>query len=136
MDPVVAIHPFLFGQSLIKTFLRLLKGLLFHKTQTLTSTGTTSQEREHFSHQQKHRFGRYAGILHLVPLWFLHFFGLPLCGEDETGAQSRHRAFSDRLLRVPYCVKDVVEEGLHLLKEESGGAHSQLPQDQHLEEEW
>lgn len=31
MDPVVTIHPFLFGQSLIKAFLCLLKGLLLKK---------------------------------------------------------------------------------------------------------
>lgn len=28
VDPVITIHPFFFGQSLIKAFLRLLKGLL------------------------------------------------------------------------------------------------------------
>lgn len=69
----------------------------------------------------------------LVPLRLLHFFGLSLCGEDETGSQRGHGPFSDSLLGVPDCVKDVVKERLHLLKEESGGAHSQLPQHQHLE---
>lgn len=70
----------------------------------------------------------------LVPLWLLHFFGLSLRGEDETGSQRGHGPFSDSLLGVPYRVKDVVKERLHLLKEESGGAHSQLPQHQHLKE--
>lgn len=71
---------------------------------------------------------------YLVPLWFLHFLGLPLCGEDETGSQCRYSSLSDGLLGVPYCVKDVVKEGLHLLKEEGGGTHCQLPQHQYLEE--
>lgn len=69
---------------------------------------------------------------YLVPLWFLHFLGLPLRGEDETGSQCRYSSLSDGLLGVPYCIKDVVKEGLHLLKEEGGGTHSKLPQHQHL----
>lgn len=70
---------------------------------------------------------------YFVPLWFLHFLGLPLCGEDETGSQRRYSPFSDGLLGVPYRIKDVVKEGLHLLKEEGGCTNSQLPQNQHLE---
>lgn len=77
---------------------------------------------------------RYRGGSYLVPLWFLHFFGLPLCGEDETGSQCRYSSFSDGLLGVPHCIKDVVKEGLHLLKEEGGCTHSQFPQHQHLKE--
>ena len=73
-------------------------------------------------------------MLYLVPLWFLHFLGLPLRGEDETGSQGSYSSFSDGLLGIPYRVKDIIKEGLHLLKEESGGAHSQLPQHQHLEQ--
>lgn len=70
---------------------------------------------------------------YLVPLWFLHFLGLPLCGEDETGSQGSYSPFSDGLLGIPYSVKNVIKEGLHLLEEERGCAHSQLPQHQHLE---
>lgn len=70
---------------------------------------------------------------YFVPLWFLHFLGFPLCGEDERGSQCRYCPFSDSLLGVPYCIKDVVKEGLYLLKEEGGCAYSQLPQHQHLE---
>lgn len=69
---------------------------------------------------------------YFVPLWFLHFLGLPLCGEDKTGPQGRDSPFSNGLLGVPYCIKDVIKEGLHLLKEEGGCAHSQLPQHQYL----
>lgn len=76
----------------------------------------------------------HSGMAYFVPLWFLHFLGFPLCGEDETGSQGRHSPFSDSLLGIPHCVKDVIEEGLHLLKEEGGCAHSQLPQNQHLEQ--
>lgn len=72
-------------------------------------------------------------MTYFVPLWLLHFLGLPLSGEDETGSQRRHSPLSDRLLRVPHCVKDVVEKRLHLLEEEGWCTHSQLPQHQHLE---
>lgn len=126
MDPVVTIHSFLLGQSLVKTFLCFLKGLLLMKRQKYTPR---------FSQGFRWVMCTFTGSLPcLVPLWLLHFFGLSLCGEDETGSQRGHGPFSDSLLGVPYCVKDVVKERLHLLKEESGGTHSQLPQHQHLKE--
>lgn len=74
-------------------------------------------------------------MCHLVPLRLLHLFGLPLSGEDETGTQCRHGPLSDGLLGVPHGVEDVVKEWLHLLEEECGRAHSQLPQHQHLQAE-
>lgn len=70
---------------------------------------------------------------YFVPLWFLHFLGLSLRCEDETCSQGRYSPFSDGLLGVPHCIKYVVKEGLHLLKEEGGCADSQLPQHQHLD---
>lgn len=76
----------------------------------------------------------YSYMSYFVPLWFLHFLCLSLSGEDETGSQGRHSTFSDGLLRIPYCVKDVVKERLDLLEEEGGCTHSQLPQHQNLEE--
>lgn len=39
MDPVIAIHSFLLGQSLVKTFLRFLKGLLLKQRQKYTPWG-------------------------------------------------------------------------------------------------
>lgn len=73
-------------------------------------------------------------LSYFVPLWFLHFLGLPLCGEDKTGSQGRYSPFSNSLLGVPYCIKDVIKERLHLLKEEGGCTHSQLPQHQYLKQ--
>lgn len=70
---------------------------------------------------------------HLVPLRFLHFLGLSLCGEDEAGSESGHCSLTDSLLRVPHRVEDVVKERLNLLKEECGGADGQFPQHQHLQ---
>lgn len=69
---------------------------------------------------------------YFVPLRFLHFLGLPLCGENKTGSQGRDSSFSNGLLGVPYCIKDIIKERLHLLKEEGGCTHSQLPQYQDL----
>lgn len=125
MDPVVTIHSFFLGQGLVKTFLRLLKGLLLEKRQKWAPS---------FLHGVRSACTFTGEQPCLVPLRLLHFFGLSLCGQDETGSQRGHGPFSDSLLWVPDCVKNVIEERLDLLKEESGGAHSQLPQHQHLKE--
>ena len=71
-------------------------------------------------------------LSYFVPLWFLHLLGFPLGGENEASPEGSHRALTDGLLGVPNRVEDVVEERLHLLEEEGGRAHGQLPQDEHL----
>lgn len=129
MDPVVPVHSFLFSQSLIKAFLCLLKGLLSQGRETFMLPIT----RTYVFRRQAHDISSDGEeVSYLVPLRFLHLFGLPLCGEDETGTQCRYSPLSDGLLGVPHCIKDVVKEGLHLLKEEGRRTHSQLPQHQHL----
>lgn len=71
---------------------------------------------------------------HPVPLRLLHLLRLPLGGENQTGTKGSHGSLSDGLLGIPHGHKNVVKEGLYLLKEESGDADGQLTENEDLGE--
>lgn len=71
---------------------------------------------------------------HPVPLRLLHLLRLPLGGENQTGTKGSHSSLSDGLLGIPHSHKNVVKEGLYLLKEESGDADGQLTENEDLGE--
>lgn len=71
---------------------------------------------------------------HPVPLRLLHLLRLPLGGENQTGTKGSHGSLSDGLLGIPHSHKNVVKEGLYLLKEESGDADGQLTENKDLGE--
>lgn len=132
MHTVILIHAFFFSQSFIKTLLGFLKCLLLMTTKYIECV--SAHKPIAFMQTYLKTVDMICVDSDLVPLWFLHLFGLSLCGEDQRGSECRYCTLTNGLFGVPHSIENVIKERLHLLEEECRCANGELSQNQHLKQ--